>query len=63
MNYHIYYYRPWRCWMGYWSNANGDQLAEAVNSPTKEGVLVELGKQHELAQRINSEGFTFLSMK
>ena len=59
MTYQIYYYRPWRCWMGYWLNAEGDQIMEAVNSPTKEGVLIELGVQRSTALTRMNEGKTF----
>lgn len=59
MTYHVYYYRPWRCYMGYWMNEDGDQLCEAVNSPTKEGALIELGAQRELARDRQDQGKTF----
>jgi hypothetical protein len=59
MKYYIYYYRPWRCWMGYWETVDGDQICEAVNSPSKEGVLIELGAQRSKALTRMNEGKTY----
>lgn len=59
MKYHVYYYRPWRCWMGYWMDDQENQLCEAVNSPSKEGVLIELGAQRSQAWSQYSAGKTF----
>lgn len=47
LEYIIYYYRPHKVWYGYWCNElDYDQIGEAVIAPTKDLVLIELGRVH-----------------
>lgn len=52
----IYYYREHRIWYGYWAEPDCTQILECVNSPTRDGVLIELGatrRQAEIQLKLN----------
>jgi hypothetical protein len=43
MTYHVYYDRPTRSWWGYWQDAQGNQLGDAVFAHSRDDCLLELG--------------------
>ena len=51
----VYYDRPTRCWWGYWADANGCQLIDAVNACSKDECLIELGTVRSDAMEIARE--------
>lgn len=43
MKYVIYYDRPTRSWWAYWTDAEGNQLGDAVFAHDNDDCLIELG--------------------
>lgn len=42
-----YYNRPTACWWGFWTDANGFQVGDAIHDHNKDQLLIELGKIHQ----------------
>lgn len=40
----VFYDRSIRLWTGYWLDADGDQVGAAIYSPSKDELLIELGR-------------------